>query len=80
MLKMVKLGQVQRARNLVSQGGTFLQFFTWTPTPYNLFAYKYGAKQSLEGCQLATLARTGGNMITKRFFGQIFLRCNSFAL
>ena len=31
------------------------------------------AKQSLEGCQIATLANTGGNMITKGFFGHIFM-------
>ena len=38
------------------------------------------AKRSLEGCQIATLANTGGNMITKGFFGQIFPWCNSLAL
>ena len=26
------------------------------------------SKQSMEGCQIATLANTGGNMITKGFF------------
>ena len=30
------------------------------------------AKRSLEGCQITTLANTGGNMITKGFFGKIF--------
>ena len=30
------------------------------------------AKRILEGCQIATLANTGGNIITKGFFGQIF--------
>ena len=38
------------------------------------------AKRSLEGCQIATLANTGGNMITKGFFGQIVWWCNLFTL
>ena len=28
----------------MSQGGTFLQYFTWTPTPLNLFSCKYESK------------------------------------
>ena len=42
--KWIKFGQLQRARNLVSQGGTFLQLFTLTPTPCNLFTCKYGSE------------------------------------
>ena len=81
---MVKFGQLQQARNLVSQGGTFLQFFVWTPTPYNLFTYKYesetesGRVSNSNSCQHG--GGGGGNKITNGFFGQIFSWCNLFTL
>ena len=77
---MVKFGQLQRARNLVSQGGAFLQFFTWTSTPYNLFACKYGMEMESGRVSNSNSCQHGGNMITKGFVGQIFSWCNLFAL
>ena len=50
-----------------------LRLITYLPTNME-------AKRSLEGCQIATVANTGGNMITKGFFGQIFSWCNLFTL
>ena len=80
MLKTVKFGQLQRARNLVSQGGTFLQFFTCTPTPYNLFTCKYGSKMESGRVSNSNTCQTRvGNMIAKGVLdrvlhGAIYLR------
>ena len=63
----VKCNQLQRVGNLMSQGGTFLQFLTLTSTPGNSFSCEYGSEREFGRCQIEKFTKTGGSIIFEEF-------------